>query len=253
MDLNKNITEWFNTGANYTLGFMIYKQLPKPKRSVLKRLEKGQNSYNKTLLIKELRQFKNKPAADITVFKKKAPASVKTPAPDVTKDAQERLYKKRSEERQFKAIKYAMLPGELKLRYREAKDIFYQLCDLKFILNDLPAEEVKQALAIQLQIEELDEQRAIIWRELLHWQDHGTLLTTKAESFDNLEAKELYRLKANLKSKITKLEQRIEVKYNELITTTDKKANRLLEQRINKSEKLLHKHRVNLIKINELL
>ena len=72
---------------------------------------------------------------------------------------------RKSVDKYFQKITYGVLPAQLKVRFREAKDIFYNMCDLKVIWNELPDEAEDQALELQLQIEALDTQRETIWRE----------------------------------------------------------------------------------------
>ncbi len=254
MSLAEQITNWFDNGAPFKEGVALYKSVSQPDFKILKSLDRGQNSYNKSLLIKTLRQLKSAPPSPP---KKKSVKIIKPQQPVtdavIQKEHQEQHLKTEAAKQEFKRVKYAELPSELKVRYRELHDIFYQMCDLKFILNDVPAKQEKEALAIQLQIEELDEQRTIIWREIDHWQTHKTLLPSETPDFSELDNKKLWRLKKNLDSKITKMQQRVDAKYDELAEETNKTKAIKIENSINRSEKKLHQHRLNLTKIKELL
>lgn len=256
MDLKEQIDQWFEDGADFDTGVAIYKSLPRPKSTIIRSFSRGKNSYNKSLLIKELRVFKTvKPLPEKKASVQKIKENVQRPATDrvVQQEQLQETQKKKSAERFFQRITYASLPPELKPRYREVRDLFYDMCDLKFILNDIEEVVSPQALAIQLQIDELDTQRALIWKELEHWDKHKTFLPSGTEDFSKLPEKDLYKTKANLVSKIAKLSKRIELKYDRLEDCTDRSESLKIEATINRSEKLLHQHNLNLVKIEELL
>lgn len=251
------IQHWFDNGASFEEGIILYKQLPDQKSNILRSLARGKNSYNKSLLIKELRAFKTAPVKPQAKAVNKSTATTK-PAQPVTdavidKEHKQQQYKIASEKRQANRIKYAELPPELKMRYREVRELFYQLCDLHFLLTDVPKESTKEALSIQLRMDELDEQRSVIWAELEHWDKHKTMLPKEADDFSNMDAKELIKNKQNLNSQITKMQQRIDEKYEQLAETDDTTLAIKIETSINRSEKKLHKHKLNLAKIKELL
>lgn len=246
------IQQWFDNGAPFEEGVAIYKALPVTSPKVLRCLDRGKNAYNTSLLIKELRQYKTAPPEPPKPKKVVIKPKIATDVVIAIEHLQQQQ-KAVSSERFFKPIKYAELPPQLKLRYREVKDVFYQMCDLKFALNDLPAKEVEKALAIQLQIEELDTQRSLIWKELEHWQKHKTELPSTSEDFSKLPPAKLVLKKANIKSSITKLNKRIDNNYKALSEEKDKHQAILIENKINKAEKLLHQHKLNLIKIDELI
>lgn len=251
------ITQWFNDGCPFNEGVEIYKALPKTTTKVLRSLARGKNSYNKSLLIKELRAFKNKPIEVVTTKKPKPKAKPlpRVPSTDATiaKQHQEQQNKAEALKIEYGSVKYAHLPPELKPRYRELGDIFYQMCDLKFILNDIPKKAEKEALAIILQIEELDDQRTLIWREIDHWNAHKSILPTSADDYNGLNSDELRTAKARIASNVTKLSQRIEAKYVTLFETMDLSEKIKLEESIRRSESRLHQHKLNVSKIDELL
>lgn len=247
-----SIEQWFESGVPFEEGVALYLSLPNTKPHVVRSLNRGKNSYNKALLIKELRQIKATPPEP----KKKK----QTPKPNqkVTDQtiAAEHLHnqqKQQSANKLFGQIKYAELPSELKLRFREAKDIFYNLCDLKIALNSVAPENRGEALAIQLQIEELDDQRTLIWKELEHWQKHKTLLPTETDDFSGLNSDELRTKKARIASSMSKMQKRVDGWYDDLASETDSHQQRLIENKINKAEKDLHQKDLNTKKIDELL
>ena len=201
-----------------------------------------------------LRKAKNQPPPT-TKKKRKVIKQVPKAYTDavIEKHHQEQAHKEASAKTIFGSIKYALLPHELKPRYRQVRDLFYQKCDLKFILNDIPPEDTKQALQIQLQIEDIDTEQALIWKELDHWQTHKTMLPTKADEFKDLTPAALLQQKANIKSNITKQSKRIDEWWETLYNTTDSGDIRKLEQKINKGEKAIHQHQLNINRIEELL
>ena len=252
--MKEKISEWFEAGAPFNDGVTLYMSLPITKPNVIRSLKRGKNSYNKSLLIKELRQAKATPPPPKPAKRGKK-SVLKTPATDavIHKEHVANRQKDESAKREFNKIKYNELPAELKVRFREAKDIFYNLCDLKVALNDVPAASTKEALAIQLQIEELDDQRKTIWKELEHWKNHKTLLPSTAEDFTSYTPGQLYKKKGNLASNITKTTRRINNWYDDLEKETNAHKQRLIENKINKAEKSVHQHRLNILKIDELL
>jgi len=249
-----NIADWFKT-MDYEAGVAIYKTLPNAKTRTIASLSRGKNDRNMAVLIGELRKAKNARPAPA---EKKKPVAVKKTTPQQPeapqKEAQENYLKQEASKKYFSKIRYGELPAELKARFRKAKDLFYDMCDLKFKLNDLPDESEAEALAIMLQIEDLDEQKDTIWKELEHWQLYKTMLPVKAsEDFSKLSALELDRKLRNLKSQISKKKKRIAKWQAAAEKETDKIMQRKLLQQINRTEKSLHQDEINLRKIEELL
>lgn len=250
----KNIELWFNNGCDFEEGVAIYKALSKTSPNVLRALARGKNSYNKSLLIKELRIHKNIPT-ELTASKKitKTPPKQHVNDAELSEEKVQETTKQSALKKEYGSIKYAHLPPELKLRYRELGNIFYQMCDLKFILNDLKPKEESHALQIILQIEELDDQRTMIWNELDHWNNHKVVLPTQTSEYTGLNSDELRTKKARLASNITKLEKRIDAKYKLLFDNPKDAELKATEESIRRSEKKLHQHKLNVLKINELL
>lgn len=250
----KAIQAWIEKGCDFDAGVEIYKSLPHTKTRVLRSLAKGKTKYNRSLLIKELRQYNNAPAPQPTKVKSTTPRPVQ-PVTDaiITKEKQEDQYKETSLKREYGQIKYADLPDPLRFRYRELGKIFYQMCDLKFILNDLPAKEEKRALDIVLQIDELDSQRQMIWNEIDHWNTHKLLLPSEANKYDGLNSDELRTEKAKLASNITRIQKRVDDRYKKLFETKNKSEATKIENSIQRSEAKIHQYKLNILKINELL
>ncbi|MBT0607637.1 hypothetical protein [Aequorivita echinoideorum] len=248
------IIDWFKN-QDYRIGVSLYAAHPSAKNRILRVLEQGKSDRNMATLIRELRMIKNEcPAPE----KPKTIPPPPKPAPRVENIGQqesERAHlKELAAKSYFQKIRYGELPPELKERFRKAKDLFYDMCDLKFQLNDLPDEKENEALSLMLQIEELDEQKDTIWKELEHWQLYKTKLPVKAsEDFSKLEPLELDRKRRNLKSQISKKKKRISKWQAAAEKETDKIEHRKILQQINRTEKSLHQDEINLRKIQDLL
>lgn len=247
------ISEWFKNSKDYNIGVALYATLPNKKIRVLKKLNKGKSHQNMATLVSELRKFKNAP---------KTPEVKKIVIPEVAKPATqdtiniEAARKQQSHEsvqREFGNIRIGDLPAELRPKFLRAQSVFYNMIELKFALNDLPHNANDSALKIILQIEDLEEERDIIWRELHHWKAHKTLLEVPITDFSNLTELQLDKQKRNFRSSITKIKKRVDSWYNDLAAEKDPHQQKLIENKINKSEKLLFSHEMNINKINKLL
>jgi len=249
------ISEWLQSKPkDYNIGVDLYAASSVMQSRTLANLKRGQNPRNMAVLIKELRQLsksrayqkpKPKPVVKIDVVADPKPVQV---------EMERKNQIEQSANAYFQKIKYNELPAVLKVRYRQLKDLFYDMSDLKFVLNDLPAKEVNKALKIILKIEALDEQREMIWRELDHWQDHKTLLPTKTENdFTALSQQELFLKKANLVNYINKKSSRIKKWESELQKKTNKDERLKIGQQINRTQKAVHQHKLDLQKIEGML
>ena len=249
------ISEWLQSKPkDYKTGVDLYAASSAMQSRTLANLKRGQNPRNMAVLIKELRQLsksrayqkpKPKPVVKIEVVADPKPVQV---------EMERKNQIEQSANAYFQKIKYNELPAVLKVRYRQLKDLFYDMSDLKFVLNDLPAKEVNKALKIILKIEALDEQREMIWRELDHWQDHKTLLPTKTENdFTGLSQQDLFLKKANLVNYINKKSSRIKKWESELQKKSNKDERLKIGQQINRTQKAVHLHKLDLQKIEGML
>ena len=150
-------------------------------------------------------------------------------------------------------IRFGDLPPTLRVKYSKAKDVFYQMMELKFALNDLPDNAEVDALAIQIQIEELEEQRDLLWEALKYWQRHKTELPSSDKDYTTMSELQLDKEKRNIKSSITKLQQRADANYLLLDACTDSRQQQLIEDKIRRGEQRIHMHKQNLLKIDNLL
>jgi hypothetical protein len=247
------IQDWFKT-KDYNAGVKLYAGSPGCKSRILSTLQQGYSDRNFGLLISELRKLKNK-----VVVKVKKPTIEKLKlAPVETVKVQEAAERtqliQKSSESYFQRVRFGDLPAELRPRFRVLKDLFYDMQDLKFALNDLPAKAEQDALKIQLAIEALDEQKETIWKEIDHWLLYKTLLPTKTEDdFSGLSVQHLFLKKASLGSSISKIKKRLEGWREDLTKQSNKQEAIKIEQQISRSERRLHTHEINLRKIEELL
>jgi len=234
------IQDWFNK-MDYQEGVLLYASHPLKNRRYLDKLQRGKNQRNMGLLISELRRLKKvnvstpvkqSPKPKTTQSTKKQSTKVNTP---FKAQEQKKEISTRSK-LEFGGIMAGDLPPNLRPRFFKAKDIFHQLIELKFALNDLPDNAQESALAIQNQIFALDEERDLIWAELHHYKNHGTLLLTDTIDFSGLSSKEL-----------------VDGWYEELIGAKEINRKAMLEGKINNSEKKLHLKRTQIKKIKDLL
>lgn len=258
----QQIDNWFSNSKDYHEGVAIYASLPIKHPRLLQQLNQGKTNTNMATLVSELRKYNNTTLLRDTkqsVQPKKVNLKVDllpktTTQTTINIDAERKQQTNASITREFAGIKMGDLPPELRPKFLRAQSVFYQMIELKFALNDLLPEAQESALSIILQIEGLDEERDIIWAELHHWKAHKTLLVTTAPSdYSTKTPLQLDQQKRNLRSSITKISKRIDGWYLELANETKPHNQRLIENKINKSEKLLFKHEQHINTINKML
>jgi hypothetical protein len=249
------IENWFKNSLDYDEGVAVYASLPVKNIRILQQLNRGKNSGNMATLVYELRKLKNTaPPPTITI--KKAVIEIKPKPPTqetINIEVARRQQSNESADLEYKGIMLGDLPAELRVRYSKARNIFVEMIELKFALNDLPAKAEESALKIMQQIEKYDEERDLIWEELNHWKIHKTLLPSKTDDFSVLSPIQRFKKHANTKSSISKINSRVDLLYQQLDIETDKHQQHLIESKINRSEKLLHQHKINIQQIESLL
>tara|TARA_R110002167_G_scaffold364968_1_gene588350 strand:+ start:6499 stop:7260 length:762 start_codon:yes stop_codon:yes gene_type:complete len=250
------IADWFNGSKDYYEGVAIYATLPTKKLRILKKLNRGKNNHNMSTLVEQLRQYKNAPQKPQPP--KKTPVIVEnyTEVPDQEKiniTHQRKKLAAESNKREFGGVLIGDLPTELRPRFFHAQKVFYEMIELKFALNDLPPEAEESALNILIQIMKLDEERDLIWKELHHWKKHRTLLSVPEDDFSKLTPTQLIQKYNNLKSNISKINQRVNKMYESLVKETNRHNKLLIEAKITRSEDRLHTHKLNMKKIKELI
>lgn len=248
------IDDWFKN-KDYDKGVALYEELEKnPKSNTLRSLKRGRSNRNMSLLIRNLRQLndrvntpnKNVVSAVSRVKKEELPST----NIDVVQEIKNEQIKEEATKQYFVGVRYGSLPKTLKIRYRQLKDLFYDRCDLKFKLNDLPDAEEKKALKLQKKIFWIASQQDQIWKEIDHWQEHKTLLPSNTDDdFSDLEMKDLFLKKASFESSIYKFKKRIEGYREALEAESDKSEKVKINQQINRSTRNLHEKELNLQKI----
>ena len=250
-----NISEWFRNSKDYYEGVAIYATLPIKKTRTLKTLNKGKSMRNMSLLVSELRKYKNG-----TTKVKPSPKKEVAPAPSkpitqetINVEVQRNAVKQESLQQEFGMVRIGDLPAALRIRYSRARNIFYEMIELKFALNDLPAEAEESALKIMLQIDNLDEERDLIWKELHHWNQFKTILPSKTPDYNNMDKYELDKTRRTLESSKSKQQKRVDTWYDDLEKEPDTHQQHLIENKINKAEKAIHQKNINIKTIKKLL
>lgn len=250
----KEVTDWFKT-KDFDAGVQLYASLPGSNTRLLASLKRsGRNDRNIALLCKELRPYYSEELpAKVKVKIETKSAPIAKPV-EVHKEQERKQIAEVSANNFLQKIRYNELPPELRVRYRKIKDLFYDMCDIKFLLNDLPKKAEIEALKMQLAIESLDDEKQLIWKELDHWQDHKAILPTKQTTdFSKMDFKELFLMKGKLTDSIYKISKRINTWKQNLEKEKDNREKRKIEQQINTSSKRLHQHQINLKEIERLL
>lgn len=252
------IEDWFK-GKNYQEGVAIYESSGKAKSHILRSLKRGKSSRNMALLIRELRKLKkgkspSKKRHKTRVIKPEIGRNYPFKDSSPEKESQQNYQKNQSSKRYFNKVRYGELPKVLKLRFRELKDLFYDRCDLKFTLNDLEDNREKEALQLQIKIFEKEQQQGQIWKELDYWQAHKSLLPADTDDdFTKLNPHDLYLKKANIKSNLHKMRQRVDRWKYEAESENDKLERRKINEQISRTEKRMHEKEINLQKIEKIL
>lgn len=250
------IVNWFKNSKDYHQGVAIYAALPVKKTRILKLLNKGKNNRNMATLVAELRKYKNgttkvKPTVkeSLTVQEPKRPSTQETINVEVNRN----VLKQESLQQEFAMVRIGDLPAELRVRYSRARNIFFEMIELKFLLNDLPANAEEKALKIMLTIDDLEEERDLIWKELHHWNTFKTILPSKNKDYSKMSELQLDKIRRNLESSKSKQQKRVDVWYDDLATEPDKHKQHLIENKINKAEKEIHQKNINIKTIKNLL
>lgn len=244
------IKDWFKT-KDFETGVELYKATTRPKRVVLKQLEKGKSRTSLSLLIRELRQAMKFDKPEV-VYKPKS--KVKTKSQTTEQPKQDPDVREASAKEYFKSVSYAELPPELKQRYRLLKDLFYDMCDLKLELNDLPAKAEDQALKIQIEIDKLDQKKQLIWDEIDYFKNTGKLLKQETDiDLKSMEIQAIILKKASLQSSIYHMNKRLKTWKTELESTQNADDKRNLESQIHRTTNKKHKHEMTIKQIEDFL
>jgi len=250
----KAIEDWFNGNLDYNQGLIIYASLDTCNQRTLRQLQKGKNSRNMSTLVSNLRKAKaSRPVKKAPIVKKIEKMAPPVKVESVTEEINKKVIAQKSAEKEYHGIRMGELPSELRPKFSRARTLFYEMIELKFLLNDLDRDDRKSALQIILEIEKRDEERDLLWEALNYWKKFKKLLPEPKDEIDGLDPGKLYVKKRNLTSSITKISQRIKEKQDALEKETDGHKRLLLKSSINRSNETIHKHRVLINKINQRL
>lgn len=244
------IENWFET-KDYNSGVELYSSLKGCNKKLVNSFRKRKNQRNQSLLEYEL----SKKLKSLKIQSQSTPKIVFTPKKivDTTTQLEYKNEIVKRSDSEAEKIKYNILPHDLKQKYRVAINLFYDMCDLKEVLNDVPKETESKALSIQIQIRKKDEEKMLIWKELKHYQKHKVRLvtdTTKDLSKESLE--KLHLMLRNNRSYITKTNNRINGWYEALETAKGLEAHKL-EIKIQKGESAVHNYEMDIVKIKSIL
>ncbi|MGB0867963.1 MAG: hypothetical protein ACPGSD_00075 [Flavobacteriales bacterium] len=162
------------------------------------------------------------------------------------------LEKHRSKVDHSDRILYGSLPQQLRPKYRERNVLFYEKCELKLELNKLPPEAESEALEIQHQIVKIDKRLKQIWKEFDLWANEKIIVELDEEfDVDTFSIKEVYKIKNNLFSKISRRKSTLAKWEKELSKITNKSLHGRKVLMINKKKAELLQLDEQLSQINE--
>ncbi len=229
-----NVKEWFAKGCDYLKGLSLFRQLnPSLQRQAERLLKEGETHSNKYELRYELEKHLNKDEPD--------PA---TPTPLKRKNLKE------SVKREFGGIRFSDLPSELRPRFKAMVAVFYQVCELKLQLNDLPDQSEKEALLLQTQIFDLFEFRDLVWRELDYWKQQKRLLP-QPTVLKHLTPAQMVAKRNNLYSNISKKKKKISQLEQELSESEYELDQAVNTQKLQQTIASLHNFERQLYELNK--
>jgi hypothetical protein len=242
-----DILSWFASSGSYADGVMLYSQLPSCNANVLRSFAK-ENTSNFLKLKYELKKASlSGKSTTVPKTEKIVTEPKKVPKP-------EPLLKeiiKRSADASFEKETMAMYPMELHSTYRQRVSDFYLACELKFQLNSIADDDENASLKIIIQLDDLWTRIDRAWKILGHWKDHNRIMPTKeSEDFNTLSEKQLYKLRNNLQSNISKREKTIESMHERVKASPE---DRTLLNLYNRKLEQLEQMKIDLETIRKLL
>ena len=240
-----NIEEWFQT-KDYDTGVWIYASLPSSSKNIMARLQRGNTPKNRATLKYELTKFRKYPIK-INVN----PPVKKSPTPKPVVNQKEARIETAIVESNRK-ITMAMLPDpSLRKRFVEKNNAFYQYCELKYQLNQLPVEKENEALELILEIMKQNSFIDSVWREIDYYLENKKLLP-KASDFTKLDYKQqckklqlLYQNRSKRKTTLSKWEK-------ELAKVKDPKKKVSLKAKIDKKSAELQQIEIDIETLKKL-
>ncbi len=242
------IKAWLND-KDYEKGVAIYNSLSCCNKRLVKNFRSRKNARNKLTLEYELKKYYEKHQHKPTPPK---PVIVQTSITNDTQHQEKSKLEARAKEEANRVL-YSSLPHDLKPKHRRAVQLFYDMCDLKQVLNGLADEEEEKARLIQIQIRQKDTEKKLLWQELQYYNKHKQYLVTEdPNDFSKLTPEEKTKQLYNLRSYVTKKTKRVEGWYQELETAQGNEALKL-ETKITKAESSIHQMQINIVELKKQL
>jgi hypothetical protein len=242
-----DIQSWFASSGSYADGVMLYSQLPTCNANILRSFAK-ENSSNFLKLKYELKKASLSGKSTIVP---KVEKIVAEPKKELKPEPLLKEIIKQSAAVSFEKETMAMYPMELHSTYRQRVSDFYLACELKFQLNSIANDDENAALKIIIQLDDLWTRIDRAWMILGHWKDHNRIMPTEeSEDFNTLSEKQLYKLRNNLQSNISKREKTIESMHERVIASPE---DRTLLNLYNRKLEQLEQMKIDLETIRKLL
>lgn len=237
------LQKWFNDGCDYASGVVIYSQLPKHNPTLLKSLQRKENSFNKEKLKYELKKYvehfrQNSFVEEIQKEVAQLPAA---PAKKVTE----------SEKKQ--AVLFHQLPESMRPILLEANQLFKENCLLKVNLNELPAHAEAAAIVIQIKIYNNFKKNQLCWQKIDLFLEKRIIPEPAKHGFENLTPAGLLRQQQLLYASISKLNTRLKNNREALEKATVLAVKSKIERQISKQEENLLQQNEKLIIISNLI
>ncbi|CAL2105491.1 conserved hypothetical protein [Tenacibaculum sp. 190524A02b] len=238
------IQDWFKD-KDYDLGVELYAGLPRSNKQLLYFLKQGYTAKNKVTLMYELNKYRS---TNVSLKSKE-----KVIKPII--ESKEKVIAKcihKSIENSNERVKMAMLPTPyLRKRFVEKNNAFYSYCELKYQLNDLPAEEEDKALELITEIMKLNAFIDAIWTEIDYFLEHRKLPPTANDysSWTYREQIKELQLLYQRRSKRTNTLNRWKEEFKQL-NSPSKEAK--LKAKIAQKEEELNQIEVNIKTLKEL-
>lgn len=240
----ERIKNWLNNPTDYQEGITIYKSLKTCNKMLLRNFERTETALNKQKLIYELRKVAQIPMPNI-------PSSTTFIISKTTTESNKPEQTIESEDKRIAPL-FHELPAELRPILLEANNMFKENCLLKTELNELKADQEKEALEIILTIDRNWKANQICWDKIEYFQKHRELPKSLDVPISSYSMDKLLKEQALLQSSVCRQEQRFAENKEKIRTAEGKEINRL-QRLLLKQEKDILEKREKLFKIkNEI-
>ncbi|WP_064967984.1 hypothetical protein [Tenacibaculum ovolyticum] len=232
-----DIKKWIENKGNYKDGILLYSQLSKHNKLLLKKFKQKETKSNFVKLRYELQK---NIAATIEV---KAEKRLELPIAPVFI----------SEEKVYRKVLLKELPFELHESYRDQKDNYYKATSLHLQLTALKPHEHDKALGFCIEIEELFDSIEKTWELLDYYKEHGRILETKNEDFSLMSETDLLLTRMSRRSSLTRAKERLQLlnsKYKKSNLIADKQK---YERKIGDKKAHIIKLKLDIDRLNNLI